>query len=955
MSDGAFLGAYGGTDGTGALEPSRAVQIVAVRETGGRVLGSGYLVTGTTVLTASHVVRDAATVVVRFVTPDRRTVDLACGTVWEHDAVDVAVLEIEDAAAVRPLTGSLAGVRFGCARTKADCEALGFPRFKLRGDAASGAVYRDSRHAYGTIAPWSNARTGGLEFIVTGAPNDDPEHGGSAWEGMSGAAMWSGGCVVGVVSEHHRSEGPGTLTASRVEEWYRKVAPDQLEELCRLVGLPATAVELDRLTRSSSLSGAGPEEPIERLAISVRLQWRAEQLRRRLHDPYALALRLKPADTANFNERVPALLTQEALPSRLDDQIAQIVAGYRAIGTGRLVVLGGAGAGKSVLLLYLVLELLRTRAPGGPVPVIFGLGSWNPATTELQDWLCELLVRDYPDLAFLVQPGTSLAQMLLDEGRILPVLDGFDEIGAGLRYEALSALNQSGLKFLLTSRPAAYAEAVLPNDEGTEGRKRVPVRLNAPGIELGDLTPDDLAAYLRGGQKADEDGSAWDPVLVQLRQQPRTKGASNVAAALTTPLMASLARTVCGDPPGESPLVLLRVERFAGPDAIQEHLLKEFLPAAYHPRRTGTTHARGPGPRRQWDLRRAEYWLGHLAAHLDRLPQGARAKSNDLAWWELGTTLPRFMRTLVIGLLAGLAFGVTTAISNVPVVLVDTPHGIEFALLRGLLAGLLHGIAAGLIFGLAYHFTSEGAAFRPSPVRISLVGRLRTFAGPRMRHGEVRPKFMVGLCGGLIVALTLVLIDRGVIVPLGLPDGQGGGGLMTALLFLAEISLGGGLVFGLMAWLEVPVPPGTTVGPVDLLETNRRNVVYNLLAWTCVLGPLAGIIEGVQHGPLRGFLTGLVFGLVSAFAGGIGYGLTMTAWCQWVALCRIWLPLRGCLPWALIAFLDDAHERGVLLRSGAVYQFRHARLQDHLSRTFHTDHMHRGCHGRREPETSHEG
>ncbi|MEV3929334.1 NACHT domain-containing protein [Streptomyces sp. NPDC049944] len=949
-----FDGAFVGTTGPSGLEPSRAVQIVAVRETGGRVLGSGYLVTGTAVLTASHVVRDAATVYARFVTQDRRTAELECRTVWEHDAVDVAVLDIEDTAAVGLLTGSLAGVRFGCTRMKADCEALGFPRFKLRGDAAS--VYRDSHHAHGTIAPWSNARAGSLEFIVTGAPHDGPEHAGSAWEGMSGAAMWSGGCVVGVVAEQHRAEGPGTLTASRVEEWYRKVAPDRLETLCRLIGLPATVVELDRLTPSSSFSAAGQEEPIERLALSVRQQWRAEQRRRRLHDPYALSLRLKPADPAYFNERAPGLLTQEALSPRLDDQIAQIVAGYREISTGRLVVLGGAGAGKSVLLIHLVLELLRTRAHGGPVPVIFGLGSWNPATTELQDWLCELLVRDYPDLALRVQPGTSLAQMLLDEGRILPVLDGFDEIGAGLRYEALSALNQSGLKFLLTSRPAAYAEAVLPNDDGTEGRKRVPVRLNAPGIELGDLTPDDLAAYLRGGQGADADGpvrvSAWDPVLAQLRQQHRSEGASNVAAALTTPLMASLARTVCGDPPGESPLVLLEVERFAGPEAIQEHLLTEFLPAAYHPRRTGTPHVRGTGARPPWDLRRAEYWLGHLAAHLDRLPQGARAKSNDLTWWELGTTLPRFTRTVVIGLLAGLAFGVTTAISNVPVVLVDTPHGIEFALLRGLVAGLLHGIAAGLIFGLAYHFTSEGAAFRPSPVRISLVGRLRTFAGPRMRHGEVRPKFMTGFCGGLIVALTLVLIDRGVIDPLGLPDGQGGGGLTTALLFLAEISLGGGLVFGLMAWLEVPVPPGTTVRPVDLLETNRRNVVYNLLAWICVLGPLAGIIEGVQHGPLRGFLTGLVFGLVSAFAGGIGYGLTMTAWCQWVALCRIWLPLRGRLPWALIAFLDDAHERGVLLRSGAVYQFRHARLQDHLSRTFHERHRRRG---HREPEVSHEG
>ncbi|MGH3706911.1 MAG: hypothetical protein ACRDRU_17000 [Pseudonocardiaceae bacterium] len=47
-------------------------------------------------------------------------------------------------------------------------------------------------------------------------------------------------------------------------------------------------------------------------------------------------------------------------------------------------------------------------------------------------------------------------------------------------------------------------------------------------------------------------------------------------------------------------------------------------------------------------------------------------------------------------------------------------------------------------------------------------------------------------------------------------------------------------------------------------------------------------------------------------------------------LSRIWLPLTGRLLWALLTFLDDAHKRGVLRQAGAVYQFRHARLQDHL-------------------------
>jgi hypothetical protein len=35
------------------------------------------------------------------------------------------------------------------------------------------------------------------------------------------------------------------------------------------------------------------------------------------------------------------------------------------------------------------------------------------------------------------------------------------------------------------------------------------------------------------------------------------------------------------------------------------------------------------------------------------------------------------------------------------------------------------------------------------------------------------------------------------------------------------------------------------------------------------------------------------------------------------------------------AFLADAAERGVLRQAGAVYQFRHALVQDRLARTVH--------------------
>jgi hypothetical protein len=72
---------------------------------------------------------------------------------------------------------------------------------------------------------------------------------------------------------------------------------------------------------------------------------------------------------------------------------------------------------------------------------------------------------------------------------------------------------------------------------------------------------------------------------------------------------------------------------------------------------------------------------------------------------------------------------------------------------------------------------------------------------------------------------------------------------------------------------------------------------------------------------------------------GLGVGLgaaSLTAWGTWLVFARVWLPAHGRLPWRLPEFLEDAYRRGVLRRSGAVYQFRHARLQDHLTQRYRT-------------------
>ncbi|MEX2969688.1 NACHT domain-containing protein [Streptomyces sp. C184] len=654
---------------------------------------------------------------------------------------------------------------------------------------------------------------------------------------------------------------------------------------------------------------AGLEEVAQHLASAVYAQWQSEVHRRRVHDPFPLNVRFRAAATevsdhwARIRQAPPGAdagppgeADRLALTGRLD----RIVEVYRSVPSRRLVVLGAAGAGKTVLTLRFVLDWLDTRGPDDPVPVLFSLGSWDPARLSLRDWLCGQLAHDY-GLAASAAQGGNLVGALVDGGWILPVLDGFDEIASGLQGMALRALSSTGMALLLTSRAVEYGEAVAHTD----------VLRAAAVVHLDDLTLDDLIHYLLRAGRPSLDGernghrTEWGYLLARLREQPWSRGEVNLATALRTPLIVAMARTLPCDTPGQGPLVLLDTGRFPTPEAVRQHLLAALVPVAY----AGPPDGRGNGARRRrhWTPARAQHWLGYLAAHLNQ------RGTPGLAWWELGTTMRRSSRMLIVGFLAALAFGVTTGAGNLFADLTGTAHGLTFALERGLAAGLVAGLVAGPVFGLAYGLVSGAAAREPSQMRIPAA-----FGRTRGLRARAVPRGMAGLAFGLAAAVVWVLVDRVVVERPGFGDGLVGG-----FVFGPGIGLGAGLVSGLLACLEAPLDLRSAAGPADLLHTSRRNVVLHMLAWLLVLGLLAGLAKGP--------LAGLAFGIEGGFGGGLGYALSVTAWGQWAALARTWLPLTGRLPWAVLAFLDDACRRGVLRQAGAVYQFRDAQLEQHLA------------------------
>lgn len=409
-------------------------------------------------------------------------------------------------------------------------------------------------------------------------------------------------------------------------------------------GHPPTSDTTGQTTPSQSVAGVADAGirardggidlvgPAAQLAMAVSAQWRDEEERRRVHDPFPLPVHWRTAAAqladhwANIR-RAPA--GGGAAPLVLEGRLEQIADAYRHIPSGRLVVLGRAGAGKTIVALRLVLDMISARGEEDRVPVVFSVGSWDPATASLRRWVVHELERLHPALAGRGHT-TSMAAALVSAGRILPVLDGFDEMAGGLRRTALHALNATAMPLVLTSRVDEYAAVVTTTD----------VLSAAAVIELDELTLADLAGYLpRTTRPTLVDGqptSTWDPVLTHLRDQPADPASRTLQQVLTTPLIVSLARTIYSDTPGHDPTELLTTAASGAAQDVEDHLLGEYTRAAYQ----DPPDEYPDGHPRRWDPAQARRWLGYLARDLDR------RGTHDLTLWQLGTTTSRLATAL---------------------------------------------------------------------------------------------------------------------------------------------------------------------------------------------------------------------------------------------------------------------------------------------------------------------
>jgi hypothetical protein len=315
-------------------------------------------------------------------------------------------------------------------------------------------------------------------------------------------------------------------------------------------------------------------------------------------------------------------------------QLPDLYAVYGGLGSGRVVLVGGAGSGKSGAAILLVLDALEHRAqlPAAdrqlvPVPVLVTVHGWDPGTERVGPWLAARLQQTYP--LFAGKRGLGDAAELVRAAKVAVILDGLDEISEDLRPAALRALsNQADFRVVVLSRDDEMAAAA--SQEFLHG---------AIALELREVDAAIAADYLARVQR-DPPPAGWGELISRLRRAPE----SPIARALSLPLTLTLVRDTYrgGDDVGELLGFCDAADQAASRQDIEDYLLDRVLPAAYAP-------LPGEVPPR-YQLQAAQLALGYIAARM------SQAGTRDLAWWRITGWAPAVPRVIATGLVFGFMF-----------------------------------------------------------------------------------------------------------------------------------------------------------------------------------------------------------------------------------------------------------------------------------------------------------
>ncbi len=297
-----------------------------------------------------------------------------------------------------------------------------------------------------------------------------------------------------------------------------------------------------------------------------------------------------------------------------EDRIAKV---FEDTGS-KLLILGGAGAGKTTMLLELALELCQRAESdtSAGVPVVLHLSSWKNQWQPVSEWLVAELSSKYG-------VRTELGRRWLYAGELLLLLDGLDELEASRKEQCIEAINR-----LLEDSPQPPQVAVCTR---YNEYKNCPSRLRLNGaIFLRPLTDAQIRAYLLAARSRE----LW----YNIESEP------HLLALARTPLLLSVMTLAYEE------ILIHSWKRITSKEDLRKYLFN-----AYIRRMLG----REINPRKQPSPEKTRHWLSWLAKRMEQENQAEFVIEKIHPDWlqtPRQKQLYRIGAALACGFIPGLAF-----------------------------------------------------------------------------------------------------------------------------------------------------------------------------------------------------------------------------------------------------------------------------------------------------------